>query len=259
MPVRAPMQQLWSNFSKFSGFFRLGSEVSEVVESTLLTLFPPRCAACDHALAHRPKSGLCGPCHEVLELNIGPRCEVCDLAGQTPRCSCCSGRPPAFAAVRAPYLYGGGIADLIAKAKFRGREELAQSLAHLLAQDQEARKLAEGATCLVPVPLGRKRRRQRGYNQSAIIARVLAKHWGTAVQYGLRRNRDTAPQAMLSAAARLPNVAGSFTAAQAVAGKVVLVDDVVTSAETARQAAQALREGGADTVMVLAVARAAID
>ena len=229
----------------------------EPLEALLLALFPPRCAACDAPLATRPPFLLCDTCYEVLEPNIGARCARCDLVVEgSDECPTCQKRTPAFTRLRAPYVYGGGLADMIVAAKFRGREELSAAAGRLLAADEEARALAADAACLVPVPLGRKRRRQRGTNQSAVIARTLGRAFGLPVHHALRRVRETPPQSDLPLEARGANVHNAFAARRAVSGKVVLIDDVVTSGETVRDAARALVDGGASEVVVLAVARA---
>ena len=207
-------------------------------------------------MAVRPPFLLCASCYEVLEPNIGARCSVCDLAAHSGACPDCHARPPPFVRLRAPYVYGGGLQDMIVGAKFRGREEVATAAARLLAADDEARDLASGAAWIVPVPLGRRRRRQRGYNQSAVIARVVGRAFAIPVRHALRRVRETPPQSDLPLAARGANVRGAFAARGSLTGKGVLVDDVVTSGETVRDAARALLEGGASEVAVLAVARA---
>ncbi len=226
------------------------------VDSLLVALFPPRCGACEAWLAARPRLGLCEPCHEVLELNDRVRCERCDLPGEVTLCERCARQLPAFERLRAPWVYGGPMADLVVATKFHGREDLAAALGRLLAEDGAARSLAAGASALVPVPLGRRRQRERGYNQSAVIARVVGAAWGLPVRYDLRRTRDTQPQSDLPLDQRRDNVRAAFVARGALSGKVVLVDDVVTSGETVSQAAAALTAAGAEPVAVVAVARA---
>jgi ComF family protein len=228
-------------------------------ETLAVVLFPPRCAGCDRRLAERPRHGLCRACFEVLEPNLGARCVRCDLPTQGPMCRSCATLTPAFDRTRAPYIYGGPLVELILGSKFRGREDLAAAQGRLIAIDPLAREAARGASALVPVPLGGKRRRERGYNQAAIMARVLGRAWCLPVGYSLKRVRNTAPQSDLPLALRRENVAHAFAPTGTVTGHVLLVDDVMTSAETARAAATALKNAGATEVTVLALARAALD
>ncbi len=222
------------------------------VEACLTILLPPSCGVCGATLAARPRHGVCRSCAAGLSRNDGPRCPVCDLPGRAATCAGCGG---SSFRVRAPYLYGGAVAELVQAAKFGPREELALALGRLLADDVEVRRLTSGLSGLVPVPLGQRRRRQRGYNQSSVIAAALARATAVPVRHALRRVRDTAPQSDLPLAARSANVNAAFAPRFRLAGRVALVDDVVTSGETARQAAQALLDGGASEVVVLAVAR----
>lgn len=226
------------------------------IDAALVALFPPHCGGCKASLVVRPEFGLCQVCVEVLETNVGNRCQRCDVPNVVGTCADCRARPPAYSVLRAPWVYGGPIADLVVDSKFSGREDLASAAGRMLAADETARSLALGTTAVVPVPLGAGRRRRRGYNQSAIIARRLARAWGVPVRYALKRRTETAPQSDLPLVGRRANVSGVFTASSPVDGPVLLVDDVVTSGETVREAANALLSAGASEVRVVALARA---
>ena len=228
------------------------------LEAVLVALFPPRCVGCERHLAARPRHGLCHACLEILEPNLGRRCARCDLPTNESLCADCAARTPAFDHTRAAYIYGGPLVEIILASKFRGREDLALSAGQLLAADELANELARDADGIVPVPLGRARRRERGYNQAAIMARELSRVWRIPIVYCLERVRNTKPQSDLPLARRRENVASAFTATP-VSGRLLLVDDVVTSAETANAAASALKTAGATGVTVIALARAVLE
>jgi predicted amidophosphoribosyltransferase len=222
-------------------------------------LLPPRCGLCDEPLAARPRHGLCPHCLELVSANDGRRCGRCDSPGETDPCAACAAAPPPFARALAPYLYGGSLAEALVAVKFGGREHLAPALGRLLADATPVRELLAGASCLVPVPLGPRRRRRRGFNPSAVFARVLGREHGVPVRHALVRCRETGAQSELGLAERRANVAGAFTTRRPVSGVAVLVDDILTSGETARAGAVALLAGGASEVRVIALARTAVE
>jgi ComF family protein len=122
-------------------------------------------------------------------------------------------------------------------------------------------RLLEQADILVPVPLYRVRLWRRRYNQSAELARVIARHSGVGARNDiLKRVRPTRPQVGLTASQRRRNVEGAFAVADAVrpdvAGKrVILVDDVITTGATVNACASALKRACAEQVDVLAFSR----
>jgi ComF family protein len=117
-------------------------------------------------------------------------------------------------------------------------------------------------TAIVPVPLGDARRRERGYNQSEVLATALAPHWNVPVWTDvLTRVRETTSQTRLTPEDRLRNVSGAFRATVSSRVKlrgahVVLIDDVVTTASTLNACAAALFDGGARVLSYVTFARA---
>jgi ComF family protein len=196
----------------------------------------------------------------LLDLAFPPRCPACGDAPvpPSPFCALCDGAiDPVEGAqdeVRAGALFGGPIADAIHALKYGDRAEAAVPLGRWLAGRVE---VPPGAR-VVWVPLGRRRRIERGYDQAMLIAGAFARAAGLRLLRGaIRRVRETPPQVGLDRGARAGNVEGAFEASRAVSGlDLVLVDDVVTTGATAEAASRALREAGARSVTVVAVARA---
>ena len=105
------------------------------------------------------------------------------------------------------------------------------------------------------VPLAKRRRRERGFDQAEVLARGLAARTGLPVRALLRRVRETDPQARRTAADRRSALAGAFGVIESPPASVVLVDDVLTTGATAAECARVLREAGAARVGVVTAAR----
>ncbi len=149
--------------------------------------------------------------------------------------------------------------QLLLALKFGGRERIASSLGALAGEMWCRPGGLEGYAAVVPVPLSRERRRERGFNQAERIARTVAKQAGLGVRRRLLvKRRDSPPQAGLTAVSRRSNVAGSYRASipTELRGRdLLLVDDVLTTGATADAAVKALRRAGAGAVDVLTLAR----
>jgi ComF family protein len=222
-------------------------------------VFPALCPVCGATLADGRRDPLCGACWTAMPRIGPPCCERCGLplpAGGPSVCAGCLAAPPDWDWARAAAEYAGVIRDAIHAFKFEGKRALARPLAALVLA--QCRSAVDGAvTGLVPVPLGRARERERGFNQAALLADTLGAALDLPVRpRWLRRVRATMPQSDLGAAERLANVRGAFVAARATAGRhVIVVDDVLTTGATAAACARALRAAGAARVGVLTVAR----
>jgi len=193
-----------------------------------------------------------------------PCCHICGFPfefdeGALALCGRCSIKRPAYDMARAGFEYNDISSPLILGFKHGGRSEGLQMFS---AQMRRAgRKCLKGADYLVPVPLHYSRRVKRRYNQSALLARYLARI--TAPTFDpdiLLRRRATPMQGGRSASARRRNVQGAFKvrepALERVKGaKIVLIDDVMTTGATLESCARTLKRAGASHVTALTLAR----
>lgn len=230
------------------------------VSSLLDMIYVPACAACDARV--RPEAPMCAECMASLDI-IEMACPRCALpqSGSVPlTCRRCCQEPPPLSRVTAVYRYGGQLAEAISRLKFRNRPDVARTLAPLFGPVLEAALI--DVDLVVPIPLHWRRHAERGYNQSQLLLAHGARGVDATMDVlTLRRTVFTAPQHGLSAAVRKANVRGVFEVPRRrldrVRGKrVLLIDDVMTTGETLRSAARALRAAGADDVQAFAVARA---
>ena len=222
-------------------------------KAALDVLFPQWCIGCG-------KEGgfICPSCRSSLPVVTSPLCPSCGSpqANGMP-CAGCSGRPAAIDGIRSPFRFDGVIRDAIHQFKYRNLRALAAPLAGLLV-DYIATSPLPGEV-MVPVPLHRKRLRERGYNQAGLLAREIGKLTGLPViDNCLIRLRHTPPQTSTPAAgARWDNMAGAFACGNGrLDGRqVLIIDDVSTSGATLNSCAAALKAAGATSIWGLVLAR----
>jgi ComF family protein len=229
------------------------------VDPVLSVVFPSLCVHCEKARDLPRRGPLCSGCWEDLPRHRGQVCACGQPLGAPAPCGRCRRglSPIARGASLGPYE--GPLRSVLHALKYGDQTRAAERLADALAADPSVRSLGGADTVLVPVPLHPRRRNERGYNQSELLARALSRRLGLGLAAGaLVRRKDTAPQTGLSAAARRQNVSGAFAVrrrALVVDRPVILVDDVFTTGATARACALALRAAGAHEVRLLTVAR----
>jgi ComF family protein len=226
-------------------------------------LFPPLCHVCKGFIPDAGDLFICAGCLDKISFVTTPLCTTCGTPFATQNgldhiCGACITLQP-FHLCRSATLLDGPIQELIHGFKYGGRVHLSRPLGLVIARSL-ARFCAEAAPeVIVPVPLHRKRLRQRGFNQSQLIGKELEKQWRVPLEIAnLRRIRWTDPQTTLDATARVSNVKDAFEVkhGKRLEGKrVLLVDDVLTTGSTMRACAEALRDAGVEAVYAVTVAR----
>ena len=215
-------------------------------------LYPPRCVLCD-----RHGALLCESCRASLPPAAGRRCNACWLPLRGAACGACAEHPTALTRLRSAYRYDDGVRTLVHAFKFRGQSSLGKALAAELARLYADHGLE--ADVIVPVPLTTSRRRGRGYNQAALVARELSRQTVVPLAEALRRTGNAPPQAQSpTAEERRRNVIGTFEVARPadVEGRrILLIDDVATTGATLNACAIELLRAGAVEVSGLTLAR----
>jgi ComF family protein len=218
-------------------------------------LLPPACLLCEMPVAERDGDALiCALCRSRWRPVPSP---VCDRCGQPSfaelECRICSSWEPRLERVRSAVWLDESARRAVHRLKYDGWWRAAEAMAVAM-RDLEP---LTGRVSLIPVPLGRRRARSRGYNQSERIAVALGSLIGAPVRCDLlRRVRDTGTQTALTPEQRQANLAGAFTCLGAEGLAAVLVDDVFTTGATLVSAAAALAGGGAKKVEAVTFARA---
>ena len=238
-------------------------DVAAAARAALALLFPRVCVSCERLLRAEETGLACGLCWSRVETLPAPTCHRCGHPTGGRACAWCALWPPHVRAVRSVAWMPGGVAGRLVHAlKYEGWWRIGDAMADRMARLAWPEDVRRERAALVPVPLAAARLRERGYNQSAVLARGLAAHWQCAVWDDvLQRARATSAQARLTREERLGNVAGAFLARAEARSRlrgrhVVLVDDVVTTAATLVACADALVAGGARIVSCVTFGRA---
>jgi ComF family protein len=240
--------------------------LKEVAAGISDLLFPRQCAGCGDMGRVRPDAFWCGPCWDELPWIQPPWCPICGVPYlSVPKdredawCGDCIGGNHVFDAARSAVFYEGKVRQGILQLKFGGKLSWVPALSELLFEAIARDAWNDQVDLITAVPLHRRRLRHRGFNQSSLLARALARRLPKPCRLdALERNRWTEPQTRLQRAARLENVKGAFTVKHPgeVEGRtVLLVDDVFTTGTTLNECARTLKKAGASAVIALTVAR----
>ncbi|MBN1257380.1 MAG: ComF family protein [Planctomycetes bacterium] len=233
-------------------------------ELALDWLYPVECAGCGAPISFSRQRFLCGSCRAKLKLlDEDNSCHHCaaSLGKHVVKgldCPECRGRNHRFTLALAAAKYEEPLRGLVHELKFNNLRQAARPLAALLAEQLANADWIEDIEGVVPVPLHPRRLRERGYNQSALLAGVLAARLKIPLRNNaLHKIRDTHPQSLLGREERLTNTREAFAPASDNLGmkKCLLVDDVMTTGSTVSECAVALRAAGVERIYVAVVGR----
>jgi len=219
--------------------------------------FPPKCSLCGKL----GTDALCDACIESFSRLLPPLCDRCGYPC-VPGIACthCPDGTGSLSFARAFGIYDGSLREAIHVLKYGGRARLGEPLGRLLADyARQDPALSEAPwDAIIPVPIHPARQRQRGFNQSELLAAPVAEALGAPLEARwLIRIRRTSPQARLTRDRRLTNLRGAFRLREdaEVSGKNILIlDDVLTTMSTVKEAARMLQEAGSRTIGALALA-----
>ena len=228
-------------------------------------VFPFRCVVCGAILSNNERNCVCPGCLSRIRFVRSPICSCCgfpfiNYEGANHFCSECTSAKQYFSIARSMGRYETPLLDTIHQFKYKGKIVAGETLGRLMAGFEYDSFSIEKYSLIMPVPLHRKRLKERGFNQSAILAREIARKHAIRLDFKtLKRTIYTEPQINLGRKQRGINVKGAFKVSDSekVKGeRIILIDDVYTTGSTVRECARALLRSNAAEVAVLTLARA---
>jgi ComF family protein len=232
-----------------------------MLNRVLNIIFPEHCSICTNKVLEHKTAPICINCWNSILPYTGPRCQKCGkplISSVSTTCGECLQDQPAFTNARSFGLYDGVLKTAINLMKYHGIKRLSKPLSKLLLQI----KIPQ-ADAIVPVPLFEKRLKHREFNQSALLAKNIAKALGiTLLLNCLVKIRDTKPQVGLNSRERKKNIRKAFEirSRELIEGKdLILIDDVFTTGATVKECSRVLKNAGAKNVFVITLAHGVID
>ncbi|MBQ9991280.1 MAG: ComF family protein [Lachnospiraceae bacterium] len=221
-------------------------------------LFPKRCSICDTVLPFlQGEEGICGKCKKGIRYLTGSLCLKCGKAVKEEEeyCYDCSHKSHLFVqgAALFPYEY---IRASLYRFKYSGRQEYAGFYAKQMAERLTPLVRRWRPQALVPVPMYRRKKRLRGYNQAEVLAAELSKIWNIPVEKGLVvRVKNTRPMKEIDGAERQNNLKKAFKLAEndVKLNTILVIDDIYTTGSTVDAVTKVCHEAGIRKVYVLSV------
>ncbi|MBI2094818.1 MAG: ComF family protein [Candidatus Omnitrophica bacterium] len=231
---------------------RIGSLVDSLV-------FPRCCEICSSVLPVS-NAGLCPACESGVRWIRAPHCVTCGrtVREENLRCGECAGESFFFDRAYACVYYEEPVKTLLHLYKFGGRKVLKHYFLGLLRRFIGERFRHMAFDAVAAVPLDKNKERQRGFNQSALLSSRIARDLDLPETTARLRRRGTLAQSLLNKTERKDNVRGCFEIADPAffrSKKILLIDDILTTGQTASECARALKDAGAAWVTALACAR----
>lgn len=231
----------------------------EMSETAITFLYPAECRVCKEFLGTTSVPYICENCWQDIQFLEPPWCDICGTPSVDGLCDECATTPPRYGKLRSIAFYQTTLQQAIHFFKFEKKKGLARHLIQLInAHIPSDCGLAE-YDFILPVPIHKKRLRERGFNQATLLANGIAKTEGVPVLTdALVRHRHTVAQSSLDREARQQNLIGAFEIRnpEILNGKRLLIfDDVFTTGATIREAVSELWTADPAEVDVLTLAR----
>lgn len=226
----------------------------EIIKLMLELLYPAKCPFCGRIVPE----GICGRCREKVITVREPLCKKCGKPVRNEReefCYDCKEKSHLFEDGRSLWVHQSPVSEAVYAMKYQNRRIYGKIFGNEMAEKYGQYLKERQVDLIVPIPLHKKRKRKRGYNQAEILARTLSE----AVKIPMAddvliRVKETCPQKSLNDKERRRNIRGAFEVKKRLTGrKIVLIDDIYTTGSTLDEAAKTLLGAGAEKVYFLTI------
>ena len=233
-----------------------------MINSILNWVYPPTCMACNQWLALNNKQHemwLCHRCKELFEPIKNPICNICGvpMENPVPTCSSCNGKNFSFSFNHATFTYDDILRDVLLDLKFNNKKNIAHGLGKLWAEKICYSKCITDSV-FIPLPMHKKKQKERGFNQAEILSTELSKQLKTPTLSLLQRSIDTPPQAGLHPKLRAENVKDVFVVKNNLkldsSINYIIIDDIYTTGASLNECAKTLKKAGANHVSCMTLA-----
>lgn len=222
-------------------------------------IFPPKCIICKTELE---QISLCHECYKKVKfVPVKQVCKYCGVPLETSAedqlCGRCVLEAPIYDSARAVFKYDKYSKKIIFELKFKDHTEISKYLANIISA-----KFSEQISCcdiITSVPISRKRLVFRKFNQTSLLAKIIAKKLKLEINNNLLRKKDSDPQTGLSGKKRRSNIIGKIKFEKKyknlIAGKkVAIIEDVISTGSTIKECAKVLKKNGAEEVHIYSLA-----
>lgn len=238
--------------------------LSDVLNDLSDVMFPPQCLGCNEIIRSFDEHIFCSDCANKIHYVAGSICQICgttfpDSPAENHLCGDCLEKKPYFFHARAIFSYEDMMVNVIHQFKYKSNISVGEIMASFMASFSFPDIDFADYSLMIPVPLHIKRLRERGFNQSLILARALGQQKNIPVDFSLlKRNKFTLTQTGSNKKERQKNIKGAFDVSnkkKIINKNIILVDDVYTTGATVNECAKTLTKAGAGKVSVLTLAR----
>ncbi len=219
-------------------------------------LWPPHCAICNSRTEDAP---VCGMCLDGMHPESGVFCPEC--GGEITGMACAKHPHPAYSCFVPAFRFDDFVRDLIHLLKYSNRRDIGVHFGEIIYNRASREGFLDGIDGLVPIPLHKARKRDRGYNQSEVIAKGISSLGRIPIlTKGIHRKKNTSSQTKLDYDERQKNVEDAFEINIDLRGKhLIIIDDVITTGATTRELARTIARAGGVAEHALCIARPGLD